>query len=63
MTLQEYTRAGSKDSFTGKATIDRWQWTHVLENRDSSIAKAMKVTANHKTAVGQPEGLAKGPRR
>lgn len=45
-----------------KATIDRWLWPDVLENQNSSIAKATKVIANHKKALGQPEGLAKGPR-
>jgi hypothetical protein len=45
-----------------KATIDCGHWTHVLENQDSSIGKAMKVIANRKKTVGQPEGVAKGPR-
>jgi hypothetical protein len=45
-----------------KATIDRWLWADVLENQDSSIGKAMKVIANRKKTVGQPAGLAKGPR-
>jgi hypothetical protein len=53
---------GADDPKPCRATIDCGQWTHVLENQDSSIGKAMRVIANRKKTVGQPEGVAKGPR-
>jgi hypothetical protein len=41
-----------------KATIDCWLWPDVFKNQDTSVAKAKKAIADHKKAIGQPEGLA-----
>ena len=41
-----------------KITIDRWLWPDVFKNQDTSVAKAKKVIADYKKAVGQPDGLA-----
>lgn len=42
-----------------KTSIDRWLWPDVLNNQDTSVAKAKEAIADYKKAIGQPEGLAK----
>jgi hypothetical protein len=41
-----------------KQTIDRWLWPDVFKQQDISVAKAKKVIADYKKAVGHPDGLA-----
>jgi hypothetical protein len=41
-----------------KAAIDRWLWPNVLQQQDTSVAKAKKAIADYKKAAGTAEGLA-----
>ena len=41
-----------------KTTIDRWLWSDVFKNQDTSVSKAKKAISVYKKAIGQPEGLA-----
>ena len=41
-----------------KATIDRWLWPNVLQQQDTSVAKAKKAIADYKKASGTADGLA-----
>jgi hypothetical protein len=41
-----------------KAAIDRWLWPNVLQQQDTSVAKAKKAIADYRQASGTAEGLA-----
>jgi hypothetical protein len=41
-----------------KASIDRWLWPDVLQQQDTSVAKAKKAIADYKMASGTADGLA-----
>ena len=41
-----------------KATIERWLWPNVLQQQDTSVAKAKKAIAEYRQASGTAEGLA-----
>jgi hypothetical protein len=41
-----------------EAAIDRWLWPNVLQQQDTSVAKAKKAIADYRQASGTAEGLA-----
>lgn len=41
-----------------KATLARWLWPDMFKNQDTSVAKAKKVIADYKKAVGRADELA-----
>ena len=41
-----------------KLIIDRWLWPNVLQQQDTSVAKAKKAIADYRQASGTAEGLA-----
>jgi hypothetical protein len=41
-----------------KKIIDRWLWSDVLRNQDTSVSQAKRAISDYKKAVGDPEGLA-----
>ena len=41
-----------------KASIDRWLWPDVLQQQETSVAKAKQAIADYKKASGAADGLA-----